>query len=325
MVAVTPENPSSDPQVPALLGPKEWVDDFFRYLAEEKGTSPYTVRNYRASLEDFSARSPGKSWDRLALDDFRRYLYTLSKEQKLGTASIRLRFSALRSFFKFLSKRRLVPDLVPNGLKLPKAEKRLPKFLNEEQINALLNMPGQLARQAEEKPPRGKKTEPWQYLRDAAVLEFFYSTGMRVHELVKLRVADIDVYGRSIRVVGKGRKERLVILGEPALDAFRRYREAMPLNFQDSLTAFLGPGGKGLSVRAVQLLLKKYLSAAGLDSGISPHKLRHTFATHLLNHGADLRSLQELLGHSSLSTTQIYTQVTAERLRQSYQKSHPRA
>lgn len=322
---MNPESGPPKPPVPALLEPRGWVDDFFRYLSEEKGTSPYTVRNYRASLGDFSERSAGKTWERLTLEDFRRYLYALSKEQKLGTSSIRLRFSALRSFFKFLSKRRLVPDLVLNGLKLPKAEKRLPKFLNEEQIVSLLNMPGQLARQAEEKPPRGKKTEPWQYFRDAAILEFFYSTGMRVHELVKLRVADIDVYGQSIRVVGKGRKERLVILGEPALEAFRKYREAMPLKFQEDLTAFLGPGGKGLGIRAVQLLLKKYLLAAGLDSGISPHKLRHTFATHLLDHGADLRSLQELLGHSSLSTTQVYTQVTADRLRQSYQKSHPRA
>jgi len=308
-----------------LLEPREWVEDFFRYLSEEKSSSDYTIRNYQASLEDFSGRMPGKKWGALALEDFRRYLYALSKEQKLSTASIRLRFSALRSFFKFLARRQMVPELVLNGLKLPSAEKRLPKFLNQEQILALLESPGKLARQAEEKPGRGKKLEPWQYLRDAAILEFFYSTGMRVHELAKLDLQDIDFYGRTIRVLGKGRKERLVILGEPAVDAFQKYRDQLPLNFQNSRTAFLGPSGKALTTRSIQLLLKKYLIAAGLDHSISPHKLRHTFATHLLDHGVDLRSLQELLGHSSLSTTQIYTQVTAERLRQSYQKSHPRA
>jgi len=307
------------------LEPKEWVKAFFHYLKEEKDSSSYTLRNYRAALEDFSVRSSGKTWDVLVLEDFRRYLYSLSKEQRLSTSSIRLRFSALRSFYKFLSRRRLIPELILDGLKLPSVEKRLPKFLNEAQISSLLKMPGLLAKEAEGKAIKGKKMEPWQFLRDAAILEFFYSTGMRVHELVKLRVSDIDVYGQCIRVIGKGRKERLVILGEPALDAFRKYRESLPLPFQESLASFLGPGGNGLNVRSVQLMLKKYLLAAGLDHGISPHKLRHTFATHLLDHGADLRSLQELLGHSSLSTTQIYTQVTADRLRQSYEKSHPRA
>jgi site-specific recombinase XerD len=175
-----------------------------------------------------------------------------------------------------------------------------------------------------EKKKRGKELAKWQILRDAAILEMFYSTGLRLQELVDLEVDSVDERSLTMRVIGKGKKERMVVLGEPALEALQRYREALPPRLVGRVV-FVGPSGKGLTPRAVQLLLKKYLELAGLDHRLSPHKLRHTFATHMLDGGADLRSLQELLGHTSLATTQIYTQVSAERLRRAYDDAHPRA
>jgi integrase/recombinase XerC len=262
----------------------------------------------------------------LGADDFRTWLHELAVTRRLADNSVRLRFAALRSFYRHLIRRGLLRENPVEGLKLPVKRRRLPLFLNEEQVLRLLAAPLERMREAS---TRGKKAPgrprlAWQFLRDAAIFEVFYSTGMRIDELVRLRMNDIDFAAGTVRVMGKGGRERLGVLGRPALEALRAYRNALPPGLEPP-AVFAGPRGTPLSARGIQLLLKSYLAYCGLDPRITPHKLRHTFATHLLNHGADLRSVQELLGHASLSTTQIYTAVTAERLRQTYQRAHPRA
>jgi len=307
-----------------FLEPPAWPQAYLEQLRSGRGYSEKTLRNYAQVLSEASAFFAGKSWGTLTLADFRRYLHELVSARRLEPASVRLRFSALRSFYQFLVRRGDLPALPLAGLKLPARKRRLPLFLNEEQVLRLLSAPLDLMKDAAKRKGRGRHRLAWQYLRDAAILEMFYSTGMRIDELVRLRMEDIDIRQGTARVLGKGGKERLAVIGRPALEALQAYRDALGLDASPACV-FTGPGGKGLSARAVQQMLKSYLAHCGLDSRISPHKLRHTFATHLLNHGADLRSVQELLGHSSLSTTQIYTAVTAERLRQGYLRSHPRA
>jgi len=306
------------------LAPKKWVPDFLRYLESEKGYSLKTSRNYRQSLLEASVFFVGKEWTNLEMLDFRRYLYHLSQKKTLKSASIRLHFSAMRSFYQYQLKLGLLKESPLAQLKLPAKEKRLPLFLSEEQMSAFLEAPSQLMAESGKNPKRGRAMETWQYLRDAAILEIFYSTGMRIDELVTLKIAAIYGEGREIRVVGKGKKERIVMLGAKARKAYAEYREHLP-EMARSDFAIVAGNGKALSARMVQLMFKKYLLRAGLDHKLSPHKLRHSFATHLLDRGADLRSVQELLGHENVATTQVYTQVTAERLRSSYLQAHPRA
>jgi site-specific recombinase XerD len=221
----------------------------------------------------------------------------------------------------------LTPESPLRELRLPAKKRRLPLFLSEEQALRLLAAPLELmkARRKQKKRGPGRELAEWQLWRDAAILEFFYSTGVRVAELAALRLTEVNFREKFARVVGKGNKERLVILGDPALAAIRAYREKLPEKLAVSEPLFVGPRGEPLTARAVQILFKRYLLRAGLDAKISPHKLRHSFATHLLDHGADLRGVQELLGHANLSTTQVYTQITAERLKRSYDQAHPRA
>ena len=308
------------------LEPQNWALDFLRELASARGYSDKTVRNYRQVLQEVSARFAGRTWGDLTLADFRHWLHELVTSRRLAENSVRLRFSALRSFYRQAVRRGLLRNNPVTGLKMPVKRRRLPLFLNEEQILQLLSAPLERMKTAGRtgKKAPGRIRQTWQFLRDAAILEVFYSTGMRIDELVRLRMSDIDLRSHTVRVMGKGGRERLVVLGRPAVQALQLYRDALPaeMNLEP---VFVGAGGKALTARAIQLMLKSYLAHCGLDPRITPHKLRHSFATHLLNHGADLRSVQELLGHSSLSTTQIYTAVTAERLRQSYQKAHPRA
>jgi integrase/recombinase XerC len=306
------------------LEPKNWVPDFLHYMESEKGYSDKTSRNYRQSLLEVSKFFPGKSWSDLVMLDFRKYLYHLSQQGRFKAASLRLRFSAIRSFYKYQIRLGTLKSNPLDGLKLPVKEKRLPLFLSEDQITFFLESPLKMMAEALTREKRGNNLDPWQYLRDTAILEIFYSTGVRIHELVALKASDIHAQNKALRVVGKGKKERIVILGRKAKEAYEKYRQALPMKSRSEF-AIVAPGGKALSARMVQLMFKKYLLHAGLDHKLSPHKLRHSFATHLLDRGADLRSVQELLGHENLSTTQIYTQVTADRLRSSYLKAHPRA
>lgn len=308
---------------PAWLEPADWPPLFLEYLRGPRGLSAYTVRNYRAALGRASAYFAGRRWDQLVTEDFRRFLYRLSLDGKLSPASLRLQFSAVRSFYKFLGRRGLVGEGVLSSLKLPAPGRRLPQYLTGAQMVELLEAPLRLLA-AEKGRKGGPGLKRWQILRDAAIMELFYSAGLRLQELVEVEDGDLDLGGLTLRVVGKGKKERMVVLGEPAAAAYRRYRAELPPELRGS-AAFVGPGGRRLSPRSIQLLLKRYLALAGLDRSLTPHKLRHTFATHMLDGGADLRALQELLGHASLGTTQIYTQVSAERLRKAYDAAHPRA
>lgn len=303
------------------------VEEFLSHLEQGRGVSPNTVRNYRQALLEFKATVPDKSWWALKPSDFKTYLYALARGQKLGPGTIRLRFAALRTFYKHALRENKVKINPVAGLPLPKMPRRLPVFLSKEQVLALLEAPRQLRAKQEKKEALRKRksrrdTQNWEMLRDVAWLEMFYSAGLRLSELVGLKRRNVDLREGTVRVMGKGRKERLCPLGHPALRALEAYLDACPFHGE---ALFVSREGGQLNGRTVQLALKRYLAAAGLDARLTPHKLRHTFATHLLDHGADLRSVQELLGHSQLTTTQIYTSVSVERLKRVYDRTHPRA
>jgi integrase/recombinase XerC len=304
------------------------VTDFLHHLEEGRGVSPNTIRNYRQALLEFKATVPGRSWWELKPADFKAYLYRLARAQQLGPGTVRLRFAALRTFYKVAAREGRIKLNPVSDLTLPKLPRRLPVFLNQEQIAALLDAPRQLWALDERRQAAGgrrkdrRDARSWQMLRDIAWLELFYSAGLRLSELVGIERRNLDLHQGTVRVVGKGRKERLCPLGHPAVCALEAYLDACPF---DGEALFVSAQGRQLNGRTVQLALKRYLAAAGLDARLTPHKLRHTFATHLLDHGADLRSVQELLGHSQLTTTQIYTSVSVERLKRVYDGAHPRA
>jgi integrase/recombinase XerC len=279
-------------------------------------------------LLEFKSGLPDKSWWELKPADFKAYVYRLAREQKLGPSTVRLRFAALRTFYKLAVREGKMKLNPVTDLSLPKLPRRLPVFMNKEQVVDLLDAPRKLWAQEEKRVAAGAKKKDrrsgqnWQMLRDVAWLELFYSAGLRLSELVEIRRSNLDLHQGTVRVIGKGRKERLCPLGNPAIRALEDYLDACPF---DSEALFVSAQGKRLNGRTVQLALKRYLAAAGLDAKLTPHKLRHTFATHMLDHGADLRSVQELLGHSQLTTTQIYTSVSVERLKRVYDGAHPRA
>ena len=291
------------------------VDSFFAFMADEKNASPRTLINYREALSTYESwrGKTFRGWREETTDDFRDYIFALMK-QELKRATIRLRFAALRSFYKYLVLRRGLARSPVAEVQLPKPERGLPVVLTIAQIDELLTLPL--------KVPVDKKTKPWAPLRDAAILELFYSSGLRISELLALDVKDLDFIGETVKVFGKGSKERIVPIGGPALNAIQRYRQSAAIT---SGPLFRSIRGTRITQQAVDLLLKKYLKLSSIPFKVSPHKLRHSFATHLLDAGADLRSVQSLLGHASLSTTQIYTHVTKERLKQAYDTAHPRA
>jgi len=268
---------------------------------------------YRNAIEAFRKFRPNPSWRKLTATDFREYLLALMKANR-SRATIRTRFSALRSFFEFLVVRNHLPSNVIKSISLPKRERQLPRFLTVTQVETLLETPG--------KGGKEKQAPAWMAARDLAIFELLYSAGLRVSELVSLDVRDVDPFSETVRVLGKGSKERVCPVGNPALTAISAYRSQANVH---SGPLFLNKLRRRISTRAVASAMKKHLVAAGLPADLSPHKLRHSFATHLLDAGADLRSVQTLLGHASLSTTQIYTHVTAERLKRAYNASHPRA
>lgn len=301
------------------------VADFLKHLTTDRGASIYTQRNYSHALACFSkwhiqARQSPPSWLKLERDDFRQYLRQLGRE-KLGRSPIHLRFSALRTFYKFLIRRGHLVTSPIKGILMPKPEKKLPRFLTADQMTALLEAP------LKGVPPDADKSRRAEAVRDLAILETIYSCGLRVAELCGLRANDIDWTDAVVRVRGKGQKERMLPIGSPALEAIRIYWRHLDQPPQGNDPVFFSNETKlrAVSPRVVQLRLKKHLATAGLDCKLTPHKLRHSYATHLLEAGADLRSVQELLGHANLVTTQIYTHVTVDRLKEAYHKSHPRA
>lgn len=292
------------------------VDGFLGYLHAERDASPLTIRNYSADIAAFGVWFEEKykqpcAWVRVNSFHLRGYLVHLT-ERKLDRATIHLKMSALRSFFKWLvrTERAKLNPLV--GLTLPKKARKLPKFLTIQQVEALL-----------EAPIMGSAKDKSFAWRDKAILETLYSAGLRIHELAQLNDDDVDVLGEVVRVRGKGKKERLAALGGPAIETLQKYLEVRARSSRGPL--FVNRFGGRMTARSMQRMLKRYLLAAGLDPSLTPHKLRHSFATHMLDAGADLRSVQELLGHANLSTTQIYTHITPERLKKVYEKAHPRA
>jgi len=323
------------------------VQEFLNYLRFEKRFSEHTAKCYGADLSQFSAflaDSSGRSVahaepmslsghqdslttavatqtesdiDQLLfsadVNTVRAYLAFLNDKQ-YSKATIARKLATLRSFYKFLVKTNRLSSNPVSAVRTPKQEKRLPRFMEYEEIKKLL-----------ETPPM----DNWLGARDRAILETLYSTGMRVSELVALNMDDIDFLGEVVHIRGKGKKERIAPISSSALQVIQHYIEFRNKRAQnnsnfDTKVLFVNKHGKRLSTRSVRRKMDKYLKIAGLDPAISPHTLRHSFATHMLNNGADLRSVQELLGHQSLSTTQIYTHLTTSRLKDVYRKAHPR-
>ena len=306
-----------------------WIENFLAHLATDRGASPYTRRDYRQSLNEFfrwhqQERQQPPAWASLQRDDCRSYLRFLGRG-KLSRAAIQLRFCALRSFYKFLIRRGAASSSPIKNLALPKLEKRLPKFLTAQQMLDLLVAPLKELQMLRENAAARFDETP--LLRDVAILETIYSCGLRISELCGLLAEDIHWTDRLVRVRGKGRKERLVPIGAPALTAIQDYWNRLPHPPTGDAPVFLAksPQLRRMYPRLVQLRLKRYLASAGLDPQLTPHKLRHSYATHMIDAGADLRSVQELLGHAHLVTTQVYTHVTTERLKRAYDKAHPRA
>ncbi|OGW90707.1 MAG: hypothetical protein A3D28_03980 [Omnitrophica bacterium RIFCSPHIGHO2_02_FULL_63_14] len=283
---------------------------FMTYLKAEKNYSPHTLNAYGNDLKEFEAFCGNAAPEKIDLITLRKYL-ALLRSKGLSKRTVARRVSALRSYFRYLTREGQVPKNPMGALKTPKIEKRLPAILDEAQVDRLL-----------ETPPPDEVTG----LRDRALLETLYSTGMRVSELVSLNAEGIDFIGGVCRVVGKGSKERLCPIGDRAQKAIRRYLEARR---NDARPLFLNHsrhnGGSRLTQRSVCRVVDRHIRASSQIQNVSPHTLRHSFATHLLNRGADLRAVQELLGHANLSTTQIYTHVSTQRLKEVYDKAHPRA
>jgi integrase/recombinase XerC len=306
------------------------VRQFLTHLATDRGASAYTQRNYRQALVEFSSwhqneRQSPPSWERLQRDDLRSYLRFLGR-QNLGRAAIALRFSALRTFYRFLIRHGAVASSPIKNISLPKMPQRLPRFLTVKQMEELLVAPLKVLT-APKKESAGRPVSVAACYRDVAILETIYSCGLRISELVGLRAEDIDGSEQILRVRGKGRKERLLPISRTALEAIEHYWAHLPERPAGDSPVFISETRRRSPVSGIMLArrLKRYLALAGLDPKITPHKLRHSYATHLLDNGADLRSVQELLGHAHLVTTQVYTHVTTDRLKKAYEQAHPRA
>jgi len=284
----------------------KYLDKFFTYLEIEKNYSGHTLLNYRVDLDEFFKFLGTTPVENVEYPDLRRFLAQL-KGRNLKPRSVSRKLSSLRSFFKFLQREKAIKSNPAQLLVTPKLDKPLPHFMSEEETVQLI-----------ESPKSGKANSP----RDRAIFEILYSTGIRVSELVGLNVEDVDFIGNIIKVMGKGKKERMVPIGDQALNALKDYMDA---GKADHPFVFANKNGTRLSDRSVRNIINKYILEQAMTQHVTPHMFRHSFATHLLNHGADLRSVQELLGHVNLSTTQIYTHLTTEKIKKVYDQSHPRA
>ncbi len=292
------------------------LESFLQYLKGERHYSSLTAVAYRSDIEQFmdymtGIRKPGSfSW-KVSREDIRQYLGILIRHG-MNKRSVGRKLASLRAFFRYLSKEGIVEVNPAAGLSAPKTDKVLPEFLREDEILKAMEM---------------IRPETTADVRDRAILELFYGTGMRLSELTGLNLDSLDLRAGTVRVYGKGGKERILPLGKMAgryIGAYLERRDKLkPVTGNDAL--FLNLQGTRLSPRGVQLLVRKWLEKVSERKQLSPHVLRHTFATHLLDHGADLKAVKELLGHSSLSTTQIYTHLTVDRLKRVYQQAHPRA
>ena len=306
--------PPAEPLPPAVVA--EWWTPFEDFLAKERRYSAYTVRNYRQAFEDFVRWRRGAT-DFPALGAREMRDFVIEAQRRFDRRTLHNHVSGLRTFFKYWMRHGKLTRNPLAGVPLPKLEKRLPKFLSEEQMKLLLGGPQRLL----ENESIGGDTA----CRDRLAMELLYGGGLRVSELTGLTYGAIDFENGVARVLGKGRKERLCPLGRVALAVLKEFRDEHAQRTTPASRVLVNRDGSPMTVRAVQLMLKRYLSLAGLPLDLTPHKLRHSYATHLLNAGADLRLVQELLGHAQLATTQVYTHVSVARLKEIYAKAHPRA
>ncbi|MEI6832112.1 MAG: tyrosine recombinase XerC [Candidatus Omnitrophota bacterium] len=288
---------------------EKYIEKFIRYMEIEKNYSTHTILNYKLDLQNFSRFLSGTELEKIDYLMLRKYLAVL-KEKNLGVRSVGRRLSALRSFFRFLSREGYIKTNPILMLSSPKLDKHLPSFMTEEEVYKLIES------------AFAKNDLDLLGLRDRAILETFYSSGLRISELVGLNIDDLDVISGVVKIRGKGKKERIVPIGEAALSTIKKYLDKKK---KQTDAVFLNNNNRRITTRGVRDIVTKYLRIAGIKPGVSAHTFRHSFATHLLNRGADLRTVQELLGHANLSTTQIYTHLTTERLKSVYDKAHPRA
>ncbi len=301
------------------------VQDYLRHLAKERDVSPNTVKAYERDLHEFVEYLGGyygtDSWswegvDRLAMRGFLAHL----SRRGVGKRTMARTLSGVRSFYRWMHRNEMVESNPARSVGAPRQDKHLPGYLDRVQIDLLFQL-------AEARAQEGGFVD----VRNLAMLELFYSTGMRLSELQGLSRGDLDLVSQQVKVRGKGRKERIIPVGDHAQLALRNYEAKRDDLLRQMGSAgersayFLARTGRRIGVRMVQKLVSEFLEQVDEDAGLSVHSLRHTFATHLLDAGADLRAVQELLGHASISTTQIYTHTSVERLKQVYQKAHPRA
>lgn len=306
------------PAIPAVV--LDGLSQYLRQLEVEKRQSVYTLRNYRQALLRFFewlVREYGWSGSWADIDRQRLRSYLIDAQTTLSRRTIHNHFSALRGWFRHLVRTQVLEASPMATVVLPKAAKSLPKFLTESQMVRLLDGPRRLA--------EAGSINPGQALHDQVAMELLYGGGLRVSELTALNFSDVDFTNGVAKVCGKGGKQRMCPLGGVAMQCLQAWREHYPSTPAADSAVLVDASGRRRSPRSIQLMLKKYLALADLPMDLSPHKVRHSFATHMLNRGADLRLLQELLGHSSLSTTQIYTHVSISRLKEAHRQAHPRA
>ena len=283
----------------------ENLEQFKKYLTNEKNYSIHTVKNYEKDIEQFILFS--KELEKVDEKKIREYLEFLSK--KYSKNSTIRKIIALRNFFRFLIKNKKILKNPFEYILTPKKEKRIPGVLTENEVKTLLD---------------SIPCDNFFSLRDRVIMELLYSSGIRVNELVNLNINDVDFFNEEIKVTGKGNKERIVPVGSVAINFLQKYVKELK-NKTNTKILFINKNKGRLTTRAVEMIVKSYAKKAGILKRVTPHTLRHSFATHLLDRGADLRSVQELLGHSNLSTTQIYTHLSIQKLKKEYEKAHPRA
>jgi len=313
-----PQTPTEDTgTTPTSSSPMNYEEAFVQYLRYERNMSPETIRAYEKDLYQFLrffSKGSGQPINPTGITTLqvREFLAALKERNYQKTTVVR-KLATIRSFYKFLMRKGHVTTNPLIDIETPKVEKKLPHFLSTEEVEKLLNAP---------------QGNTFQAVRDRAILETLYSTGLRVSELTALNVSDLDFTTEVIKARGKGRRERIVPVGSFALQAIKRYvevRSQVPrINEEDPDALFLNRFGDRLSSRSIRKILDKYIKVTGLNEKTSPHTLRHSFATHLLNRGANLRMVQELLGHKHLSTTQIYTHVTTQGMQKQYEQAHQR-
>jgi integrase/recombinase XerC len=311
-------NPAEPPPVPPEVL-AEWWQPFSDHLALERRCSAYTVRNYRQAFEDFhrwltAAGLWERGLDALGSRELRDFV--IEAQRRFDRRTLHNHASGLRTFFKFWMRHGRLKRNPLAGVPLPRLEKRLPKFLTEEQMKLLLLGPQRLL--------AAGGIDPHSAWRDRLAMELLYGGGLRVSEVVGIDYGDVDFSEGVVRVLGKGRKERIAPIGRVALSVLVRFRDEFAVRTAPGSPVLVNPDGRRTAVGTIQRALKRYLTLAGLPLDLTPHKLRHSYATHLLNAGADLRLVQELLGHAQLATTQVYTHVSMARLKEIHALAHPR-